>query len=1148
FAINIDSISSTTHGLYYSFSRYEYGSVLNINDEPDSLRANTLWDEYDIENPYNPSDSVETIIYQIHPYISIKNCPGSDTTIIIKVNPEPRMDVSQSDTAVCFDWGYSLPMSSEISSTTGQLQYSLMTEGYDVGAVSGVPNNYFSDIVNLGQDSVINNGDSIEDVTYLFTPFIENARSSGHCYGVVKEPVIVRVAPELKGFLEADTAIGGWEIWCNGDLSDTIHSNIEGGFYEQPYDFNWDTDGGSYGSLDQNDSIQYDLTIGKYWFTAEDVLGCGPVTDTLEIEEPPPYSVEVDITEPATCEDWSGAIDITPSGSTPAYEYYWRSIGWDATTQDLLNIPSGPYELLITDVNGCTYDSSYEVHTVDQIRITYHQKEFNRFKVTCYGENTGEISVSQIEGGFPGYTLNLYNEEDVIDLYEIETSPNVYSEILNTPGPYSTTIQNLPSGNYFLVAFDDVGCPNVYYNDTIIIDEPDPISITKVNAPYYDTVDISCFGAGDGAIDIQVTGGHTDYLDNEFQWWGPDPDLNLTDSIQVDSTLGPGLYTVKVTDPHGCTDTAQFTLIEPDEIVLDAAILSDTNSWNITCYGESDGFIDIESSGGISTHHYAWESDQMVFADPSAQDQQNMVAGTYYLTITDDINCVRRDTFRLRQPNPLVVEPLITDINGWQIACAGDSSGAISLTPFGGADSTQNLYEWSSVGGYIENPASMDQEDLSAGTYTVHVTDISGCELDSIFIMQDPPPIVIDNLSSDSAYCAGSSSGSIDLDAHGGHGEFTYSWISGGATVGNTSDLDSIPAGVYILTLTDENGCMVEDSIAVFEADWFEVNVLVGSDYNGVPVSCAGYSDGIILMDTANLGGKGPYTFAWSNGGSTQDLDGVPAGVYRVVVTDYYGCVDSTEVEIGEPDPISYTLQDEDPLCYHDSTGRINLLLTGGTVFGVSDYEVWLNGKLSGPFTGNLPAGTYAIRMEDLNDCFVETETELVDPPLLELEFDTENAFCKDKPDGELSLYVEGGTPPYNILWDRGLYENENYFNEVYWGEYVATVTDFNNCVTIDTAFVDYTYASCLVIPNAFSPNSDGFNDLWVIEGLELYSNVELRIFDRWGSQVFYTSFAEGDLWDGSFNGRHLPIDSYHYIIDLNNDEPPITGNITIVR
>jgi len=86
------------------------------------------------------------------------------------------------------------------------------------------------------------------------------------------------------------------------------------------------------------------------------------------------------------------------------------------------------------------------------------------------------------------------------------------------------------------------------------------------------------------------------------------------------------------------------------------------------------------------------------------------------------------------------------------------------------------------------------------------------------------------------------------------------------------------------------------------------------------------------------------------------------------------------------------------------------------------------------------------------------------------------------------------------------------------------------------------------VIPNAFSPNGDGFNDLWIIEGLELYPNAELRIFDRWGARVYYAEHAPDNPWEGTFDGRPLPIDSYHYIIELNNGEPPVTGNITIVR
>jgi len=214
----------------------------------------------------------------------------------------------------------------------------------------------------------------------------------------------------------------------------------------------------------------------------------------------------------------------------------------------------------------------------------------------------------------------------------------------------------------------------------------------------------------------------------------------------------------------------------------------------------------------------------------------------------------------------------------------------------------------------------------------------------------------------------------------------------------------------------------------------------------------------------------------------------------------------------------------------------------------VDDYYVMLNGMVTGPYARNLPSGMYQIRVEDLNDCYTEGETELIDPPLLVLSFDTEDAFCPDKPDGEMNLYIDGGVPGYWISWNGGLPDNEDRFTELYSGLYVATVRDAHECVTVDSVTVGFTHKSCLVIPNAFSPNGDGFNDTWVIEGLELYPNAELRIFDRWGTRIYYSPNAADDPWDGTFEGRVLPIDSYHYILDLNSDEKGERGNVTIVR
>jgi gliding motility-associated-like protein len=346
----------------------------------------------------------------------------------------------------------------------------------------------------------------------------------------------------------------------------------------------------------------------------------------------------------------------------------------------------------------------------------------------------------------------------------------------------------------------------------------------------------------------------------------------------------------------------------------------------------------------------------------------------------------------------------------------------------------------------------------------------------------------------------------------------------------------------------DANGCPLIDSTEVYEAEHFGVDILVVSDFNGAVISCADYSDGAIVVDTANLGGTWPYTYMWNTGATSFDLVDVPAGNYQVVVVDKHSCVDSAEISIDDPLPIDLTIYPDDPLCYGDSTGEINLEITGGTVFSIDDYIVQLNGSITEPFTSNLPEGVYQLRVEDLNDCFTEDETELINPPLLVLSFETENAFCQDKPDGEMSLYIDGGIPGYWITWSGGLPDNEDHFYERRSGEYVATVTDANQCLVSDTVVVGYTFESCLVIPNAFSPNGDGFNDTWVIEGLELYPNAEMRIFDRWGTRIYYSPNAVDDPWDGTFDGRTLPIDSYHYVIDLNNDEPGVTGNVTIVR
>jgi len=174
----------------------------------------------------------------------------------------------------------------------------------------------------------------------------------------------------------------------------------------------------------------------------------------------------------------------------------------------------------------------------------------------------------------------------------------------------------------------------------------------------------------------------------------------------------------------------------------------------------------------------------------------------------------------------------------------------------------------------------MSQIGIGAGTYRVVVTDINGCDSTWAFTLNEPDPIVIESLTSDSAYCHGTATGSIELDVSGGIPGYTYSWNDGSVT----EDLDEVYAGMYIVSVRDRNLCEKVDSVEVFEADRFHVQLNVASDYHGVPISCAGFSDGIILLEYE--GGVGPYSFDWNTGAST----GPGECTSRGVQCDRHGC------------------------------------------------------------------------------------------------------------------------------------------------------------------------------------------------------------------------------------------------------------------
>ncbi|MEZ5071172.1 MAG: gliding motility-associated C-terminal domain-containing protein [Bacteroidales bacterium] len=794
-----------------------------------------------------------------------------------------------------------------------------------------------------------------------------------------------------------------------------------------------------------------------------------------------------------------------------------------------------PYSLTITDANGCTFEDDYFVGSAREIIITALSSDYQGFGVSCNGDTNGFIDL-EVEGDYPDFNLFVYNHSTstLVDWGPVPFNAG--------SGRYTDRVEPLAAGNYSFYVVDGEDCSSFIERDTIT--QPEPVVISKANAPYADTVDISCFGADDGVIDIEVSGGRTQLYPGNitYEWTAAPADPDLVDGVADQSSLGPGSYQVIVTDIHGCDDTATFALYEPPALHLQVDSLYGLNGWNITCFGDMDGYIDGLATGGIGPYDYLWSTGDMGLSDPAQRIQGGLVAGTYSLSVADSIGCVFDTIFVLRQPNAIGVDSLLSDHSGFAIDCFGSATGEISLTALGGADSTANTYLWESADGSGFVPDALSQTGLTAGTYDLRITDINACSETFTFHLEEPPVLEVLSLESDSSWCVGTASGAIHMTVGGGVPGYLYLWNNGATD----EDLVDLFAGMYTVTITDQNGCERIDSVEVFEADLFHVQPVVTSDYNGAAISCFGEADGILAVDPQ--GGTGPYTFQWSTGGTGQTIGGLPAGTYSVIVNDDRGCADTASVELVDPTPILLSMETKDPLCYGDATGVISLLVSGGTVHDMDEYQVWLNGSLRGTDTDDLPAGDYLVQVRDLNHCLADTTAELTYPDSLQLHFYSEPAYCLDKPDGYLDMDVEGGTGPYYIQWDRGLGSDETSFSGIYWGTYVATVTDFNQCVTVDSAYVDYTFSSCLVIPNAFSPNGDGYNDTWRIEGLELYPEAELWIYDRWGTRVYYSPNAGGEQWDGTLNGRILPIDSYHYVIRLNQRDEVSTGNVTIVK
>ncbi len=269
--------------------------------------------------------------------------------------------------------------------------------------------------------------------------------------------------------------------------------------------------------------------------------------------------------------------------------------------------------------------------------------------------------------------------------------------------------------------------------------------------------------------------------------------------------------------------------------------------------------------GGTGILQFLWSNNAV------AEDLTNISAGTFTLVVTDANGCSAAISESLNDPPAIQLFLIKTDPR-----CAGEASGAIDLTASGGTGALQFL--WSN------SAATEDLADIPAGAYTLQVTDVNGCSASITETLTDPPAIQLDLQKTDPR-CAGEASGAIDLTASGGTGILQFSWSNGAAA----EDLTAIPAGDYMLVVTDANGCSETISETLNDPPAIELSL------EKTDLPCPG--DTVQVSLTAN-GGMGPLVFSWSTGAATASIAITAAGSYGVTATDANGCTASASTGV----------------------------------------------------------------------------------------------------------------------------------------------------------------------------------------------------------------------------------------------------------
>jgi large repetitive protein len=748
--------------------------------------------------------------------------------------------------------------------------------------------------------------------------------------------------------------------------------------------------------------------------------------------------------------------------------------------QALVNTGNSPeiiiYQITPISASGCSGTPfSLEITVKDPIVINETISNFNGFGVSCFGGSNGSINPNPSGGKLPGDPLGYTY------FWSASNGGAIPVGMIN-----AAELTGIKAGTYQVEISESSGL--CFQTKSFVITEPQPIVMTETISNYND-FEISCFGAFDGSIDLDVSGGTGSYT---YVWTasnGGEIPVGMQNTNQL-TNVPAGTYSVTVIDSNNCEINKVYTLIQPAQLLLSEVV---ANRRNVLCFGEATGNITALGLGGIKPYTFTLTGTDYIgeavslssgLTNTNLHDFNNLKAGQYILSILDLNGCQKSSTtITITQPNaPLQLSnQVLSNYNGFNVACFGDSNGSINHEINGGT--APYTYLWSGPDGFTST--NLNLSNLKSGTYQLVITDAVNCVLTQSYVLTSPEQLKAETIKQN-VLCGGENNGNIFIrNVTGGTGKYQFLWIKDGVGEIKRSfvpeNLRNVGPGKYILLITDENFC---EYIEIFEIT--EPSPLVTTLVSKEDNLCFGEAKGKIEINVT--GGTAPYEYSWLGPdgftSTNKDLNNLISGIYQVSITDALLCISTFSVTIEEPSEIIINPTLSMVSCSNGDDGAIAVNINGG----VPPYTYsWVGPdgfRSTSKDINKLKAGIYELLITDEIGCKITRTYEITEPlpMVIEVTISDYNGFeisCKGGSDGIIDLNISGGNGNYRVFWEGpgGFRSNLFKIDGLIPGNYEVIVFDDKNCST------NATYS--LIAPDELliTLNDININDVSCFEG-----------------------------------------------------------------